>query len=62
MDGWRGGGGLMAPVVSQAHEAHPANREILQALVAFAGKAGKTTAAEEYGRELAALDRAAGTH
>jgi Flp pilus assembly protein TadD len=47
-------------VLAKAHEAHPANREILQALVAFAGKAGKTTAAEEYGRQLAALDRAAG--
>jgi Flp pilus assembly protein TadD len=47
-------------VLAKAHEAHPADREILQALVAFAGKAGKATAAEEYGRQLAALEGAGG--
>ena len=47
-------------VLAKAHEAHPADRDILQALVAFEAKAGKTAAAEEYGRQLAALNGAAG--
>ena len=47
-------------VLAKAQEQHPADREILQALVAFAAKAGKTSAAEEYGRKLAALEGRAG--
>jgi Flp pilus assembly protein TadD len=47
-------------VLAKAQERHPANRDILQALVAFAAKAGKTSAAQDYGQKLAALDGSAG--
>jgi Flp pilus assembly protein TadD len=47
-------------VLAKAQQQHPADREILQALVAFSAKAGKTSAAGEYGRKLAALDGRAG--
>jgi len=45
-------------VLAKAQQQHPANREILEALVAFAAKAGKTSAAQEYGQKLEALDGA----